>query len=256
MEEEKDQENKIQKGKYSREEYIYLSKLYEKAQRYEDMTSSIIKFIELNPKLSKEERNILSAGYKDILFDKRENWRFLNLMEKKELKKKSKQVIYIKEIKNHIEKEIKKIVEEMHNLIDNYLLKNCEDKDKESKIFYLRLKADHYRYLCEISNEKELENNLNQAEKYYKEAYDLANKELNLINNERIGLALNFALFYYEIKGNKKEGYNIAKNCFEETMKYFNDFEKFKAKDSLILIQLLKENLIFWSSEMNEEEQN
>ena len=254
MEEENIKENKKVKDNYSREEYIYLSKLYEKAQRYEDMISSITKFIELNPKLSKEERNILSAGYKDILLDKRENWRFLNLMEKKELKKKSKQVIYIKEIKNHIEKEIKKIVEEMHHLIDNYLIKNCEDK--ESKIFYLRLKADHYRYLCEISNEKELENNLTLAEKYYKEAYDMANKELNLINNERIGLALNFALFYYEIKGNKKEGYNIAKNCFEETMKYFNDFEKFKAKDALMLIQLLKENLIFWSSEMNEDEQN
>ena len=254
MEDENIQENNENKEDYTREEYIYLSKLYEKAQRYEDMTSSIIKFIELNPKLSKEERNILSAGYKDILLDKRENWRFLNLMERKELKKKSKQATYIKEIKNHIEKEIKKIVEEIHNLIDKYLIINCEDK--ESKIFYLRLKEDHYRYLCEISNEKELENNLNNAEKYYKEAYELANKDLPLINNERIGLSLNFALFYYEIKGNKKEGYNIAKNCFEETMKYFNDFEKFKAKDALILIQLLKENLIFWSSEMNEEEQN
>ena len=254
MEENNLEEKKEKKENYTREEYIYLSKLYEKAQRYEDMISSITKFIELNPKLSKEERNILSAGYKDILLDKRENWRFLNLMEKKELKKKSKQVTYIKEIKSHIEKEIKKIVEKVLNLIDNYLIKNCEDK--ESKVFYLRLKADHYRYLCEITIEKELENNLKQAELYYNEAYNLANKDLPLINNERIGLCLNFALFYYEIKGNKKEGYNIAKICFEETMKYFNDFEKFKAKDALILIQLLKENLIFWSSEMNEEEQN
>ena len=46
---------------YSREEYIYLSKLYEKAQRFEDMINAINKFIELGPKLSKEERNILSA---------------------------------------------------------------------------------------------------------------------------------------------------------------------------------------------------
>ena len=102
MDDENIQENNENKEDYTREEYIYLSKLYEKAQRYEDMTSSIIKFIELNPKLSKEERNILSAGYKDILLDKRENWRFLNLMERKELKKKSKQATYIKEIKNHI----------------------------------------------------------------------------------------------------------------------------------------------------------
>ena len=81
-------------------------------------------------------------------------------------------------------------------------------------------------------------------------------KELPHINNERIGLALNLALFYYEVKGDKKEGYQIAKKCFEETMKYLEEFEKVKSKDALMLIQLLKENLIFWSSEMNEDEQN
>ena len=74
------------------------------------MISSINKFIKLDPKLTKEERNILSAGYKNILFDKRENWKFLNSMERKETKKKSKQVIYIQEIKNHIENEIKKAI--------------------------------------------------------------------------------------------------------------------------------------------------
>ena len=81
-------------------------------------------------------------------------------------------------------------------------------------------------------------------------------KELPYINNERIGLCLNFALFYYEVKGDKKEGYRIAKNCFEESMKYLEELEKFKSKDALMLIQLLKENLIFWSSEMNEDEQS
>ena len=81
-------------------------------------------------------------------------------------------------------------------------------------------------------------------------------KDLPYINSERIGLCLNFALFNYEVKGDKKEGYRIAKNCFEESMKYLEELEKFKSKDALMLIQLLKENLIFWSSEMNEDEQN
>ena len=244
-------EEEEKKEKYTREEYVYLSKLYEKAQRFEDMISSINKFIELNPQLTKEERNILSAGYKNILFDKRENWKFLNSMERKEAKKKSKQVIYIQEIKNHIEKEIRTIVENVQNLIDKYLINNCEDN--ESKVFYMRLKADHYRYLCEISKDKDL---LEKAEKKYKEAYNKAMKDLPYINSERIGLCLNFALFNYEVKGDKKEGYRIAKNCFEESMKYLEELEKFKSKDALMLIQLLKENLIFWSSEMNEDEQN
>ena len=249
MEEEKEpKENK------TREEYVYLSKLYERAERFQDMVSVINKFIEITPKLSKDEKNILSAGYKNILSDKRASWRLLNSMERKEAKKKSPQVPHIREIKSRIESELKKIFDDMHNLVDKYLLPNAEDP--ESKVFYLRLKGDHYRYLCEISKDKELEKAIEKAEKVYKEAYEISEKELPFINSTRVGLCLNMALFFYEIKGDKKEGCKIAKKSFEESMKYLDDLEKFKSKDVLLLIQLLKENLIFWSSEMNEDEQN
>ena len=102
-EEEKEEEKKETKKGPTRDEFVYLSKLYERAERYPDMVSAINKFIEMNPKLSKEEKNILSAGYKNILTDKRASWRLLNTMGKKETKKKSAQVPHIKEIKKHIE---------------------------------------------------------------------------------------------------------------------------------------------------------
>ena len=252
--EEKKDEKKQTKKEPTRDEFVYLSKLYERAERYPDMVSAINKFIEMNPKLSKEEKNILSAGYKNILSEKRASWRFLNIMEKKETKKKSAQVPHIKEIKKHIEAELKKIFEDLHRIVDKFLLPKAEDA--ESKVFYLRLKGDHYRYLCEITKEKDFEKNVELAEKVYKEAYEISEKNLTFINSTRVGLCLNMAVFYYEVKGDKKEGCKIAKKAFEESMKYLDDLEKFKSKDVLLLIQLLKENLIFWSSEMNDEEQN
>jgi len=248
------EEEAKQNSELSREEFIYLSKLYERAERFPDMVSAINKFIEMNSKLTKDERNILSAGYKNILADKRSSWRFLNSMERKESKKKSAQVSHIKEIKKHIEEELIKIIEELHNIIDKFLLPNAEDS--ESKVFYLRLKGDHFRYLCEISKNEEFEKNVENAEKAYKEAYEIAVKDLPLINNIRVGLCLNMAVFFYEIKGDKKEGCKIAKMAFEESMKYLDNLENLKSKDVLLLIQLLKENLIFWSSEMSDEEQN
>ena len=42
----------------TREEYVYLAKLYERAERFPDMVKSINKFVELVPKLNKEERII------------------------------------------------------------------------------------------------------------------------------------------------------------------------------------------------------
>ena len=70
-----------------------------------------------------------------------------------------------------------------------------------------------------------------------------------------MGLDLNFSVFYYEIKGLKEEACTIAKNAFDESMKSLDDLEKSKAKDTLLIIQLLKENLILWTNEMNGEEE-
>ena len=73
---------------YTREEYVYLAKLYERAERFDDMVKWINKFIQLDPHLSQEERNILSAGYKNVISGKRASWRLLNGMEKNSEKSK------------------------------------------------------------------------------------------------------------------------------------------------------------------------
>ena len=238
---------------YTREEYVYLAKLYERAERFPDMVKAINKFVELNPKLTKDERNILSAGYKNIISKKRTSFRLLNNMEKKEEKKNSTQIANIREIKGAIEKELSQACEEIQKIVDKYLVPNATDS--ENKVFYLKLKGDYYRYKCELDG-KDFEETCNKAEKVYKEAYEIANKDIPITNSTRLGLALNYSVFYYEIKGLKEEACNIAKNAFDEAMKVLDDLEKSKAKDTLLIVQLLKENLILWSSEMNEEEEN
>ena len=242
------------KTNYSREEYVYLAKLYEKAQRFPDMVKSINKFVELDPKLTRDERNILSAGYKNIVSDKRASWRLLNSMEKKEEKKNSAQTENIRLVKNNIEKELNEICNEIQLIIDNYLVPNASDS--ETKVFFLKLKGDYYRYKCEFATGKEFLETCSKAEKVYKEAYDLANKDIPISSSTRLGLALNYSVFFYEIKGLKEEACNIAKNAFDESLKVLDDLEKSKPKDTILIIQLLKENLILWSNEMNEEEDN
>jgi len=238
---------------YTREEYVYLAKLYERAERFPDMVKAINKFVELNPKLTKDERNILSAGYKNIISKKRSSFRLLNGMERKEEKKNSTQIANIREIKGTIEKELSQICEDIQKIVDKYLVPNATDS--EMKVFFLKLKGDYYRYKCELDG-KDFEETCNKAEKVYKEAYEIANKDIPITNSTRLGLALNYSVFYYEIKGLKEEACNIAKNAFDEAMKVLDDLEKSKAKDTLLIVQLLKENLILWSSEMNEEEEN
>ena len=239
---------------YTREEYVYLAKLYERAERFDDMVKFINKFVELDPSLTNEERNILSAGYKNVISNKRASWRLLNSMEKKEEKKNSPQLTYLKEVKTNIENEMIKICTDIQKVIDIYLLPNA--KDSETKVFFLKLKGDYYRYNSEFALGSDFDNSVNLADKASKEAYEIANKDIPIANSTRLGLALNYSVFYYEIKNLKEEACTIAKNAFDEAMKVLDELEKVKAKDSLLIIQLLKENLILWSNEMSEEEGN
>ena len=242
-----------EKKKYTREEYIYLSKLYEKAEMYKDMLNAIKKMIILNPKLNKEECEILSAGYKNMITDKRNSWRILHSMERREKKKKSHILYHIQEIKSNAENEIRNVCQDLQSLIDQYCLPNFQDHENE--VIFYKLKADYYRYICEFAEGKEFDENLKKAEEFYKKGYNVSIKDLPVNNCTRVGLALNYAVFLYEIKGDKKMAFDIAKKAFDESMKFVDDLEKPKCRDTLLVIQLLKENLIFWSSEMNEEDE-
>ena len=232
---------------YTREECVFLSRLNEKAEKYSEMFKYINKYVELDPKLSKEERNILCSGYKYIISDKRNSLRILNNIEKRN----TYQLAYIKEIRENIEKELYQILADIEKMLDKYLIPNAIDI--ENKLFYLKLKADFMRYKCEVSYGKELDDIISKTEKIYKEANDIANKELMISNSTRLGLALNYSVFFYDIKKMKEEAINIAKNAFDEAMKIIDDLEISKAKDTLLIIQMLKENLIFWCNEINNE---
>ena len=232
---------------YTREECVFLSRLNEKAEKYSEMFKYINKYVELEPKLSKEERNILCSGYKYIISDKRNSLRILNNIEKRN----TYQLAYIKEIRENIEKELYQILLDIEKMLDKYLIPNAIDI--ENKVFYLKLKADFMRYKCEISYGKELDDIISKTEKIYKEANDIANKELMISNSTRLGLALNYSVFFYDIKKMKEEAINIAKNAFDDAMKILDNLEISKAKDTLLIIQMLKENLIFWCNEINNE---
>ena len=96
----------------------------------------------------------------------------------------------------------------------------------------MKLKADYFRYKCEFASGKNFHNACDSAEKVYIEAYEISNKEMPIINSTRLGLDLNYSVFYYEIKGLKEEGCNIAKSAFDKSMKVLDDLKKSKAKDT------------------------
>ena len=63
--------------------------------------------------------------------------------------------------------------------------------------------ADHFRYIAESAEGDFLTQARNNALYYYKEA-DTAGKELLVLNPIKLGVALNFSVFYYEVMQDSK----------------------------------------------------
>jgi len=61
-----------------RETNVYLAKLSEQAERYDEMVEAMKKVAKLNVELSVEERNLLSVAYKNVIGARRASWRILS----------------------------------------------------------------------------------------------------------------------------------------------------------------------------------
>ena len=70
----------------------------------------------------------------------------------------------------------------------------------------------------------------------------------------RLGLALNYSVFYYEIIENRDKACRLAKNAFDDAIADLDSLPPDTYKDSTLIMQLLRDNLTLWSSEDQEEE--
>jgi len=75
--------------------------------------------------------------------------------------------------------------------------------DNESKAFFQKMIGDYFRYVAESAAEDKLQSVKDGAMKGYSEANKLS-EDLNPCNPIRLGLALNFSVFYYEVMNNHK----------------------------------------------------
>lgn len=204
--------------------------------------------------LSLEERNILSVAYKNVVGSRRAAWRVLNSIEQKEAKKDKgeKNVEKVRQYKLQIEEELLKLCREILELLDNTLLPNAVDP--EAKVFYYKMEGDYFRYIAEFAKGGEKEEAAEKSRKSYQEAYVVAEKELETTHPIRLGLALNFSVFYYEILQEREKACEMAKTAFDDAISGLDNVSDEYYKDSTLIMQLLRDNLTLWTSDMPEDD--
>lgn len=129
------------------------------------MAQSMKKVTELGAELSNEERNLLSVAYKNVVGARRSSWRVISSIEQKTEGSEKKQKM-AKEYREKVEKELRDICQDVlvcyfvyifnylfiffQNLLDKFLIPKAGNP--ESKVFYLKMKGDYYRYLAEVAS--------------------------------------------------------------------------------------------------------
>ncbi|KAF6159670.1 hypothetical protein GIB67_029928 [Kingdonia uniflora] len=126
-------------------------------------------------------------------------------------------------------------------------------KKGESTVFYYKMKGDYFRYLVEFKTDQERKDVADQSLKGYEAASKMASSDLSSTHPIRLGLALNFPVFYYEILNSPKRACHLAKQSFEEAIVDLDTLSEESYKDSTLIMQLPRDNLTLWTSNLLED---
>ncbi|XP_037277968.1 tyrosine 3-monooxygenase/tryptophan 5-monooxygenase activation protein zeta isoform X2 [Amblyomma americanum] len=229
-----------------KDELVQRAKLAEQAERYDDMAAAMKQVTETGVELSNEERNLLSVAYKNVVGARRSSWRVISSIEQKTEGSERKQQM-AREYREKVEKELREICYDVLGLLDKYLIPKASNA--ESKVFYLKMKGDYYRYLAEVATGEQRNSVVEESQKAYQEAFDISKGKMQPTHPIRLGLALNFSVFYYEILTAPDRACHLAKQAFDDAIAELDTLNEDSYKDSTLIMQLLRDNLTLWTSD-------
>merc|ERR1711976_732060 len=210
-----------------REENVAMAQLADQAERYEDMVEYMKKVAQGDKELSVEERILLSILQKQT--ETAYSTLATNLQKK-------------------IEDELSTLCKDVLDLLDNHLLPTSTSE--ESKVFFNKMKGDYHRYMAEYSTGEARDNAAEEASSAYKVAEEIAAEHIPTTHPLRLGLALNYSVFLYEIANVPEKACSVAKQAFDNAISELDSLTEESYRDSTLIMQLLRDNLTLWTSDM------
>eukprot|EP00008_Paramoeba_atlantica_P007601 CAMPEP_0201482902 /NCGR_PEP_ID=MMETSP0151_2-20130828/7159_1 /ASSEMBLY_ACC=CAM_ASM_000257 /TAXON_ID=200890 /ORGANISM="Paramoeba atlantica, Strain 621/1 / CCAP 1560/9" /LENGTH=273 /DNA_ID=CAMNT_0047865813 /DNA_START=75 /DNA_END=896 /DNA_ORIENTATION=+ len=236
---------------------LFLAKLAEQTERFEDMVRYVKGLAALKPELSPEERNLLSVAYKNVIGARRAAWRVVAaaltqhesvLPEGESGETEDATRTALREYKSSIECEVGEVCTDIVTLLEGTLLPAVAE-DAETRVFYLKMEGDYYRYHAETLGEEKADAPKRHALEAYRTATELAEPVLSPTHPIRLGLALNFSVFYYEILHDFDKGCAMAQKAFDDACPDLESLDEENYKESALILHLLRDNLALWRNE-------
>eukprot|EP00345_Euplotes_harpa_P013838 CAMPEP_0168336766 /NCGR_PEP_ID=MMETSP0213-20121227/11759_1 /TAXON_ID=151035 /ORGANISM="Euplotes harpa, Strain FSP1.4" /LENGTH=239 /DNA_ID=CAMNT_0008342065 /DNA_START=13 /DNA_END=732 /DNA_ORIENTATION=+ len=227
------------------EKKIFMARVADQSERYEDMVQFLKEIVkDSSEDISSDVRNLLSVGFKNLISSQRSAWKTVQAIEqnKKYAEYSSDCAAYKEKISKELETNCKKVI----TIVNEHCLPKAGDD--EAKVFYLKMIGDYYRYTAETASGDKLAEVTENASKYYQKATEAA-ASLKPYNSNKLGLALNYSVFYYELKNDSAKACTIAEEALNGARDEIDNMDNEEARDALSIIELLKENLDLWKEE-------
>jgi 14-3-3 protein epsilon len=233
------------------EEKIFMARVAEQAERFDDMVDFLRPLLkEKGGDFSVEERNLLSVGFKNLIGGKRTAIRTISAIEQNPKYQKFGGALgnYKKKIEGELQKNCQ-------DIIDMIKQDGMKTGDAEGRAFFLKMVGDYYRYMAESAQGDVLARARDGALQHYKEA-ETAGQGLHACNPIKLGLALNFSVFHYEVMQDNKQACTLAETALQDAMNKIDDVDEETFRDAKSIIELLKENLTLWKEEEGNADNN
>merc|ERR1712154_463796 len=159
---------------------------------------------------------------KNVIGSRRSSWRILSSILQKQTE--TAYTSLATNLQKKIEEELSTLCKDVLDLLDNHLLPNSSSD--ESKVFFNKMKGDYHRYMAEYSTTHPL----------------------------RLGLALNYSVFLYEIANAPEKACSVSKQAFDNAISELDSLTEESYRDSTLIMQLLRDNLTLWTSDMGNDD--
>merc|ERR1712176_518906 len=225
------------------DENIFLARVAEQAERFEDMVDFLSQVLDSKGgEVNSDERNLLSVAFKNLISSKRAACRTIAAIEQNPKYAKFSEALaqYKGGIEEQLTNDCKKIITMIQSKALN---KQCEG---EPKAFFVKMVGDYYRYISENAKDQLLEDVKQKALEAYQQANEITLPPCNPI---KLGFALNFSVFHYEVMKNHKAACELADQALQDALEKIDELQEDDFRDAKSIIELLKENLTLWKEE-------
>ena len=100
------------------------------------------------------------------------------------------------------------------------------------------MKGDYFRYLSEVAQGDDRKGVIDDSQKAYQDAFEISKSKMQPTHPIRLGLALNFSVFYYEILNSPDKACQLAKQAFDDAIAELDTLNEDSYKDSTLIMQV------------------